>query len=104
MLSVLALGMGPNPAGTYSETEAEPETAGHVACELAVLSLLACSLQIGPHQSGMLGDPDRGNGHSDVAPRRTVIPFKISGVPWVRGLAWGCVDTGGSRVSILPLQ
>lgn len=28
MLSVLALGMGPNPAGTYSETEAEPETAG----------------------------------------------------------------------------
>lgn len=60
MLSVLALGMGPNPAGTYSETEAEPETAGHVACELAAAELIGLFLKDWSSPAWHIGDPDGG--------------------------------------------
>lgn len=66
MLSVLALGMGPSLAGACDETEAEPETAGHAAWELAATELVGLFRGEWSLPAWHVGDPDSGDDASPI--------------------------------------
>lgn len=62
----MALGVGPNLVGTCPATEAEPDTAGHGAGELAVPRLVGLSHGDWSSAAWHGGDPDSGDGASPV--------------------------------------
>lgn len=66
MLSVLALGTGPSLAGACNETEAEPETAGHAAWELAATELVGLFRGEWSLPAWHVGDPDSGDDASPI--------------------------------------